>query len=290
MGLQEHIKGGARLNRNTIPLTDATGSGSINLGLTYSLLSLEVNTPCRFRLYDDLTSRDNVTEKNRPFGDTNIPAPIALVGDFSMSAAGLYTVDPVVFGHNDSLAYYRVEPSGAQVNITRLLLEDPIVPARLGTQYAESNRRVFPTITATSISPNELKSGSITTGPDTIPKTYLLVSASLQNSSQIARLRLYSVSSSIYNNDEKTRPFSVEPSSSVRLLADMILSGSEITKFTPKIMGANLQNLGNDLNEIRGIQEKIAGKNEIYYTLQNVSSSGGPVTINANVYVYALED
>jgi hypothetical protein len=146
---------------------------------------------------------------------------------------------------------------------------------------------MIPTIQA-SLSPGQQSSGSLVN--NTVPKTYLMVSASLSNVDHIARLRLYAVSSSLYNTQEKTRPFSTEPSASVQIVADMILSGSETTYFTPKIIGTNLQNLENNLENIRAIQEKIAGKNEIYYVLENAATTGGAQTIEVSMYVYSLED
>jgi hypothetical protein len=293
MGLAEHVRAGARLTRDVVIINDVSGSGSINLGATYTLINIQSNQNCRFRLYDNQSSRDNATEINRTFGNTNVPAPIALIGDFSMSAGQNYSIDPVLFGHadnfNNPLSYYRVSPSSSIIQVTRFLLENNNFPPRVGTAYTEDNRRRLSTITGTSLGPNDIQSGVLTTVGDTIPKTYMLVSASLQDATQIARLRLYSISGSVNDASEQSRIFSVEPSSSVRLIADMILSGSETTYFSPKIIGVNTENLSNDLNDIRNT-EQINGLNEIYYIIQNVSSSGLPVTINAKLYVYALED
>jgi hypothetical protein len=284
MGLSEQIRAGAVLTRNSITIADVSGSGSVNLGSTYAVLRVEVGAPCRFRLYDDETSRDNVTEIARSFPDTNIPAPIALVGDFSMSAAGIYSVDPVLYGHatnfSTPLSYYRVSPPGTQIQITRYLLEDSAVAPTLGGFYTRDNRRVLPSFDANALGAGGLVSGSLQ--DVAIPTTYLFVSASLSSPAEL-RLRLYGKEDSIHDTVEKTRPFHVETSPDTRLLLDMILSGSEVTKFSPKIVGANLENLNTDMREI----SQLEGLQELYYVLENVGSS--PATSQVSVYVYALE-
>jgi hypothetical protein len=292
MGLAEHVKAGARLTRDTITLSDSNGSGSIQLGATFAVLSIQnenLTSPVRFRLYDTLASMENNAEINRVFGDSNVPAPITLVGDFSMSAGGIYSIDPVVFGHSRQLTdtvYYRIEPQDSQVKINRYLLEDSSVPVSTNTPYDTSNRRFIPAITA-SLAVGGVVSGSVTS--TTIPTTYLLVSASLSNSSHLVRLRLYSYSGSLYDTTEKTRPFSTEPSASARLIADMQISGSENVNFTPKIIGVNLQNMGTSLNDIKKSDVLIKGERELYYILENINTTGGTVPISASLYVYALE-
>lgn len=294
MGLAEQIKAGAKLTRDNVDITDTVGSGSVVLGGTFAILSLQngnSSSPVRLRMYDTSTSMEDATEKARVFGNTNVPANISLVGDFSMSAGGIYSIDPVLFGHSRTTAtpavYYRIEPSGSQVKINRYLIEDTSVPATLNTAYDIDNRRHFPAITG-SLAAGAMVSGTLATA--TIPTTFILISASLSNTSHIARLRLYGYSNSIYDTTEKNRIFSVEPSASVRLIADMVISGSENLNFSPKIIAANLQNLGTSLDDIKGNDNLIMGENEIYYILENANSSGGTVPISASLYVYALED
>lgn len=292
MGLAEHVRSGAKLTRDTIAIVDSLGSGSINLGGTYIVLSIQNDaaSPVRFRLYDTLESRDDATEISRVFGNTNVPPAITLVGDFTMSANTVSSIDPVVFGHSRNFAnpitYYRMEPSGSQVKITRYLLEDSNIPADINTPYNIDNRRHLPAITG-SLGVGGMVSGSLIA--NTIPTTYLLVSASLSNTAHKARLRLYSYSSSLYNTTEKTRPFATEPSASARLIADMIITGSENLNFSPKIIGANLANLSGSLNDIKNSKTLIEGEQEMYYILENANTTGGTVGISASLYVYALE-
>lgn len=291
MGLAEQIKAGGSLVRKTNTFTtDAIGSGSVALGSAYSILAIESSVPCRLRFYDDIDSLKNAGEVARTFGDTNISASVALIGDFSMSVAGRYTVDPILFGipatASTALTWYRIEPASpaASVTVTNYILED--IPPTAGTFYTIDNRRALPDISATLGSGGQA-SGSIV--DSSIPATYLLMSASLASAAQVARLRLYSTTSSLSSSAEKARPFTTEPSASAYLIADMIISGSEITKFSPKIVGANLDNMGTNLSLIRGNQTLINGKSELHYVL-NRTDGGASATVTVNLHAFSLED
>lgn len=292
MGLKEHLKAGANLSRGSITFTDVTGTGTVALGATYGILSIETNQACRLRLYDNQVSRDNTDEINRPFTSTTfafVSSSTALVGDFSMSAGGLYTIDPMLFGHahDGQSTYYRVEPAGASITINRYLLENFAVQPNPTSAYNVNNRRTV-TITPTA-SLNALQYYGDILNDTGVPKTYLLVSASLSNAS-VARLRLYSTSDALNDATEKTRAFATEPSESVHLISDMYLTGSSTFYFTPKIIGANLQTIGSDLNSLIGNQNNLIGESKMYYFLQNASSSGLPVTPSVNLYIYSLQD
>lgn len=292
MGLSEQIIAGATLERkSTTFITDLSGVGSVSLGSAYAILSVEANTPCRLRLYDNQTSRDDAGETARLFGSTNISASVALIADFSMSSAGKYTVDPVLYSVvnnlSNPLTFYRVEPASAiTVGITNFNIEDSTIPLGSGG-YIISNRRKFPTFTGSAaLSAGAQVSGTVANS--SIPQTYLLVSASLDNAAHRARLRLYSTSGSLFNSTEKSRPFSTEPSASANLIADIILSGSTDTYFVPKIVGSNIQNMTTNLLSMRGNDSIISGKNELYYILENVGASSA--AISASVHIYSLED
>lgn len=288
MGLAEQVLAGGNLERKSISFTtDVSGIGTASLGSAYVLTNIQTNAPCRLRLYDDATSRDLGTEVNRVFGNTSIPDTVALIADFSMSSAGAYIVDPVMYSvspdsSNNARTYYRITPpSATQVTIDVYNLED----ASLDGIIAGNRKTLLPITTNGSISSGTQRSGSLVDG--SIPRTYLLVSASLGTSAHRARVRLYSASGSLYDSTEKSRPFSVEPSASACLIADMILSGSSVTKFTPKIVGTNIQNMTN-LAVMRGTEALIEGKNELYYIIENVGPSSANIT--ANVHVYSLEN
>lgn len=283
MGLAEYIEAGASLTRNVISLqTDITGSGSVDLGSAYALLSIETNVPCRLRLYDK-NDLQNVGEKIRPFNNTNVSASVSLIGDFSMSAAGVYTIDPALYGTPTTVSYYKLDGDFSTnfplVKFTRYLMEQ--------SEVSTANRVTLTSITGSNLSPGQYEVGKISNL--NIPKTYLLVSASLSNAAHIARLRLYSRSGSLTNATEIARPFKVEPSASAALVVDAILSGSETTYFVPKIIGANLANMTSDIVTMAGSQDKIAGNNELYYVLHNSASSGGAVNLSISLHVFALE-
>lgn len=288
MGLVEYIKSGASLKRETITLsTNVTGSGSVGLGSSYILLTIETDKPCRLRLYDNSASLYNVTEKNRLFGNTNIPSNIALVGDFSMSKAGTYTIDPALYGVVEETTtkntYYLVSNNTGStyptIKFTRYLLEDSAV--------STDSRRTLPTIIAT-LSPTQSITGSIYSTQ--IPQTYLLVSASASGSNTITRIRLYSTANSLTDVTELSRSFATESSATSGLIVDTILSSSQTTYFIPKIVGVNLANITQNLNVIKNNTDKITGNNELYYILQNVSSSGGIASMSVSLHVFSLED
>lgn len=290
MGLEQYIRAGANLTREIITFTASpSGSGSVNLGSVYTLLSVGTNSPCRLRLYDNLDSLTNAGERIRTFGNTNVSASTALIGDFSMSVAGTYTIDPPMYGvsqiPSNKLTYYRTENTQSGVNpvitVTRYLLED--------SSISTANRVNFPQITG-SLTATRIISGTLTSLTN-IPRTYLLVSASMVGSSSgSARLRLYTTSESLTNLTEISRSFTTESSNNSKLIVDAILTGSEITYFVPKIAGANLQTMGTDLNAIRLDSAAIMGNNQLYYVLQNSVSSSATIRVTASLHVFALED
>lgn len=288
MGLAEHIRAGAALARELVTVsTDVTGSGSINLGSTYILLGMQSNVPCRIRLYDNIFSRDTVSEISRSFGNTSIPANIALVADVTMSQANTYyTLDPVLYGcvatASNKLTYYRIDgissPPYPQITFNRYLLEDSTVGTELRKTLIPIQR---------SVTTNAYVTGTL--ADVEIPRTYLLVSASVSGSNIITRLRLYNSTGSFNNSTEVSRSFSVEPSSSAGLIMDALLSGSETTYFVPKIVGANLQLMGTNLKLIQRTPSLIMGNNELYYILENKSVSPGTVSVTASLHVFELE-
>lgn len=288
MGLAEHIRRGANLTRQLITLTtDATRSGSVDLGSAYMLLGIQSTLPCRIRLYDNQTSRDTVSEISRSFGSTNIPENIALVADFVISQSNTYyTLDPVLYGcaetSSNKLSYYRIDDnfsmSHPQITFNRYLLEDSSVGADLRKTFVPIQR---------AVTSNTFVTGTLANVD--ISRTYLLVSASVSGSNVITRLRLYSSTGSLTNQTEISRSFSTEPSASAGLIVDAILSGSKTTYFVPKIVGANLQTMGTNLQSIARSNSLIMGNTELYYILENKSVSPGTVSVTASLHVLELE-
>lgn len=294
MGLAEHLEAGAVFDRSTITFTAANvnqSSGSIDLGSAYIILSTKTSSPCRLRLYDNLASLIDVGEDSRSFGNTSVSASTALIGDFSMSVADTtYTIDPVLYGvvsdPTSKLTYYRLSNTTFPVSIT--ITRYPIEDSTLNSTI--SNRKTIANIEAKDLATGVVSS-SVIMNPD-IPVTFLMVSASLSGSTNRARIRLYNTSASLTDAGEKTRPFSTElTSSTVGLIVDMLMTGSQTVYFSPKIVGANLDNMGPSLNAIRfgdsGIYSK-NGDNELYMHLENRGTATS--NINVSLHLYSLED
>lgn len=292
MGLAEQITAGASFERQTVSFTvasEAQRSGSVDIGSAYAILAIQSSVPCRLRLYDNLNSVKDLTEASRSFGNTSIADSIALVGDFSMSAGNtLYTTDPVLYGvvASTTSSYYRVTQTTfpVQISITQYPIED------FSLSTSVPNRKTIANIEAKNLAVGVVSSSVISNV--NIPQTYLLVSASLSGSNNRARVRLYNTSASLTVGGEKTRPFNVEPTSStVGLIVDMLMTGSQTVYFTPKIIGANLDNMGTSLAAIRfgdsGIYSKV-GENELYVHLENKQNVTGDV--NVSLHLYSLED
>lgn len=315
MGLSEHIRAGALLQRTNVVVLDTfgSGSGSVNAGGTYGVLGIIPQQQCRLRLYDTEQSRDDLAEISRSFGQPLVSASTSLIADLSMSSATvnqIINIDPVKFGHANSTTdpkmYWRLDPvaPGNQVIVIRNLLEDLNIEPNINTFYKESNRRVISIGTSSlQAGPVILLSGSLSSfTPPTTPATYMLISASLTDMGggyqpgYLARFRLYSSASGIFDATEKYRPFSTEPAENVYLVVDMIMTGSETIHFVPKIFGANVKNMGTNLESIKDDASKVRGQNEMYYTLENLtyydpgSPGGVPINAKVNLYVYALED
>jgi hypothetical protein len=289
MGLAEQIRAGASLTRNTF-VTPVTATGSASFGAAYTLLSISADKTCRVRLYDNESSRDNLGEIARPFGSTNISASVALVGDFIISSSARQFVDPVVYSvaesYEEPYTYYRIsdyegsfppETPVATLTLTRYLLENNTLETSL-------SRKTLSPISYT-LNAAGMVSGTI----DECPRTFLLVSASVTTTTtEPVRVRLYSKFTAINDTAEKNRTFDQPASASAFLIVDAILKESEITYFSPKIVGANLNTMGTDLSITRRSNALIAGDSEIYYVLENLGASSQ--TINVSIHTYSLED
>jgi hypothetical protein len=303
MGLLEQLRAGGELTRTTKTFPVAA-FGQVELGSAYIILSVQSNKPCRLRLYDTEESIFITEEVSREFGDTDISSSVSLVGDFYITASGRQYIDPALYAVsadiNNPVTYYRadvlsdesfanVSDTRANITLTSFSIEDEELIPQAGTPYVLSNRRTLEFIEADIPAESKIQG----TLEDT-PKTFLLVSASLDGGEH-ARLRLYSIEDDIYNTDELNRRFDQAVTSSISLISDVILSGSNNTiYFSPKTMGANLNTMGGNLLLARERQiptndePAISGKSEIYYILENLNSSQS--TISVSLHVYSLED
>lgn len=290
MGLKEQLQAGAQLNRQSVVFTPTGTTGTVSIGGTYGILSIQTSAPCRLRLYEDSTSRSS--DSTRPFTSSSVSSKIALIGDFSMSVAGIYTIDPMVFGHStdtvNPTTYYTIEPAGPTITINRYLIEDTKVAPAAGTLYSNTNRRTINITTTGSLAIGQIYGDIIS--QSSIPQTYLLISASNGNAypGRISRVRLYSTTSSLHDSVELNRSFSTEPSESAHLIVDFIVTGSDTFHFTPKMIGANLQHTGEDLYLIKDNKELIRGDNAMYYYIQNLSTASSYLSVD--MYLYSLED
>jgi hypothetical protein len=278
MGLSEQLRDGAILERKVIPFSGTT-IHSASFGPAYVILDIEVDNPCRIRFYDDESSLLDIVEETRSFGESTFTTDIGLIADVSMSVAGKYTMDPVLYGapsgSEEFFTYFRITESVGEIqgNLTIYPLEDPSIPADIDNPfYKLPNRR-----TLTFEGPRDTLTGAL----DGAVRTYLLIDAT---SSENCRLRIYSNESSLNTQTEIDRPFD-EPitSSDIKLVADMVLEDSEITKFYPKIVGANLQTMPQNLETIRTNLTAIKSFSDIYYRIE-------PSTANVEVTIFALED
>jgi hypothetical protein len=290
MGLQQHIAAGANLERVTQTfLTNSSGSGSVSIAPASALLRIRANNTCRLRLYDNQSSLENATEISRPYGNLNIQPSVALVGDFTIGTTQDNFINPVLYSVTENPAgqlYYRISPNTpTEISLTYYTLTDTNVPPTIGTPYTVDNRR---TIDILETLPGTTAPVTGTLGVGDVPKTYLLVSASLTDPSHIARLRLYRRSDPLSDATELARPFLSEPSASTQLIVDMVLSGSNDMYFVPKILGANLESMGTNLNLIKGNRASFAGEAEMYYVLQNLTPVGDDVQVS--LHVFSLED
>jgi hypothetical protein len=281
MGLAEQLREGAILERKNITFS-GTDTGSVFLGATYSILDIEVDSPCRIRFYDTENSLDDFAESIREYDDSPSATDIALIGDISMSIAGKYTMDPVLYGVPedtiDYLTYFRITDSLADVTVSLsvyILEDENIVADEENSFYKTPNRKTLEFI----------GTEDILTG---VPRTYLMISASTDEN---CRLRIYADSISRDDSAEIGRTFSeavVDPEN--KIIADMELEAGEVTKFYPKIIGANLetlprtpQNLPGNIETIRLNRNSINSRSEIYYRLE-------PSSAKVNLDVYTLEN
>jgi hypothetical protein len=275
MGLAEHLRDGAVLERKSIPFS-GNGITSTSFGTAYIILGIEVDAPCRIRFYDNQTSVNNSLEQTRSFGDTPLTTDIALIADVSMSAPGEYSIDPVLFGTPENVVtYFNItENNSTTINGNLLVynLEDPnIQPDPENPFYTIPLKR---TITFNN------NSGVLTQTQGNIPKTYLMLDAIADAD---CRLRIYGRRSSIDNQDEIDREFhQAIMSPDLILLADMLLDNGVTTKFIPKLIGTNMQSIPFDISSISINRTAIAAVSEIYYRLEPVAT----VTMN----ILALED
>lgn len=285
MGLSEQLREGAILKRQTIQFS-GSGALSASFGSAYILLAIEVDRPCRIRIYDDLASRNNSQETSRAYGVTP-NNDISLVADIIITSPGRYTMDPVLYGvprtSPDYFTFLRITENTGNVNGSVFVynLEDSTIQADVSNRfYKFDNRRIL----------------EFTIGQNKIvaPRTFLMLTASTTHT---CRLRLYSNEESRDFISEIGRIPPPEPqifprsfdeaimTSDTLLISDMELTPNTIFRFFPKIIGFNVNRVPNNLEVIRTDRVGIDSFSEIYYTLES-NNQNAKVTMN----IFSLED
>ena len=286
MGLKEQLNAGASaLVRNDISVSFTSVqpqyTGSVDLGGTFTLISVVSTTPCRIRLYGDSGSRNDGTELVRPFdSQSSVASTTALIADIILTDTNKFNLYPPVFGTalsiaNTTAVYYTIDerngyPLSDQNTIifNRFLLED----TRISNLPGVNTREILYTPT-TSLVPNASVTGSFVS-----PRTYILYT--VEPNFSTARLRLYTTAQSRDNTTELSRVFATEPNSGSGLIADLLLDATEAVPITPLLVGRN----DND----QGLFGYIPATQETYYTLTNLSVATLPAAVTMSIF--SLED
>lgn len=283
MGLEEQIAAGATALRResvafTLPFVAAQISGSVSVGRSFVLTAVQASTRCRVRLYGDQISRDNVTEKARPFASQSLQTGVSLIADIDLNTEQLFNLTPPIFGFNldnpiSTNIYYTIDTGSAtplsatdRITLTRFLIEDPAVVNSPGVV----TRQVL-TINSASIA-----SGSSVTGSITSPRTYLLYK--IRPNAVPLRLRLYTSASYRDLPSEVSRSFGTEPASGSGLITDIFMEDLMELPMTPVLVGRNDNDLANP---------NISADAETYYRLTNGSATS---PVSASLFTFSLED
>ena len=286
MGLKEQLNAGsAKLVRDNINVLFTSAqpqyTGSVDLGGTFTLISVLSTTPCRIRLYGNSGSRNNGTELLRPFtSQSTIGSDIALIADMILTDTNKFNLYPPVFGtaldiSTTTNVYYTIDaqagyPLSGQNTIifNRFLLEDTTVSNLAGV----NTREILYTPT-TSLVPSASVTGSFVS-----PRTYLLYTVTPSFST--ARLRLYTTSQSRNNTTEISRAFTTEPNSGSGLIADLWLDATQAFPVNPLLIGRN--------DTDQGVFGSVPATQETYYTLTNLSVATLPAAVTMSIF--SLED
>lgn len=259
MGLLEQINLGARFTRTTVQLPTGPVVGNTDeFGPSYILLGVSATAPCRVRLYFDSASR--VIDESRPSSSFDINPEVGLVLDTTLiPGTQSISFDPPIFGTTllGSDVWYTV--SGSAV------VQFSVYPIESSTV---NDRRTI-NIRRTGLDFSGQAEGTVT-----VPKSFLLLSASATSES---RLRLYSRPLSEVPSVEKARPFGTAPLTGSSLIADLLFDSASFPyKISPILQGYNLQSYPD-------------GTSQLHYLVEN-SSSFSPITYTASLHLYSLED
>lgn len=260
MGLLEQIQSGARFTRDTVTISNTPVSGSTGaFGSTYVLLNVQVDNPCRIRLYSD--SASVAIDDSRSTSSININDAVGLVVDAVINSSSYkLNFDPPIIGttFSGSETWYNISGSNVTATFTYYPIE---------SVYGERETLNF---YATS-----LPSGFSELGNKTSPKSFLILSASCNFTE--SRLRLYSRDINLVTSTEKNRTFSTAPTDGSYIISDMLFdSASYAYKLVPILQAYNLETYPVGDNYVGFILENLSG----------VTRTG----MTASLYIYKIEN
>lgn len=256
MGLRELVISGSKLAR--AQTTIAAGTGSVDMGYTYILLSVSADAPCRVRLYSDSSSIS--IDESRPSSSFDIDSRVGLTLDTGLDAlTSSFTFAPPIIGttFTSSQTWYNITNPGTNVTLGYYPIELNDTSSR----------------TTITIMEDGVDTGSARPGTLTVPNGYLLLSGYTTTES---RVRLYSNTDEIIGA-ELNRVFGEAPAEGSKLVADMMLDTASFTfKISPILQAFVLS------------PSYLSGDNQMGYLLNNISST--PLAdITASFTIYPIE-
>ena len=274
MGLIETIERGITLSQKTTPtglitLPPGKGlhSGSTDvLGGAFILLGVSAQRAGRIRFYSDKASMD--LDDSRAVGDFAINDGVGLVSEVVLITTLSLNLTPPLIGtsHDNGNIWYKISGSTPLNENNIILTYYPLTD--IGD--ATTDR------TALIISGASLPTtGNGISGSVVSPKSFLILSASANVKT---RLRLYAGAVSEIPSEEPARSFSSLPSSSAKLITDMMFdSASYAYKISPTLEAYTWQGTAYTV-----------GTNQLSYIMKN--ESGGSTDVTASLHIFSIED
>lgn len=256
MGLREFVISGSKLSR--LQTTVAAGTGSVDLGYSYILLSLSATAACRVRLYSDSSSIS--VDVARPTSSFIIDPSVGLTLDAELTAgtSSILFAPPIIgTTFTSSLTWYNITTLGTNVTLN-------YYPIELNNTSSRTTLR---------ISESAVVTGSARAGTITVPNGYIILNGSATTES---RLRLYSNTDTIVS-PELDRSFGDAPAEGSRLVADMMFdTGSFNFKLVPLLQAFVLS------------PSYLEGDNQMGYLINNISATS-TINTTASFTIYPIE-
>jgi hypothetical protein len=271
MGLRQQLASGSVFGKQIINLpTFISGSGSgvipnsSKLAANYILLSMDVNNPCRVRLYQDSASVN--LDKNRASTIFDLDDTVGLNVDAVFDTNNkLFKFDPPIMctTYQAGQTWYNVTEGTGSTNVSFVVYN--IGP--IGDSSADRS--------AVAISSGVIASSATAQGDINTKKSFLILSGS---SSHASRLRLYSTAIASVPAGEISRTNAVAPNDDSKLIADLTFAtASTAYKLSPVLEGYSWSGT-----------TYTTGSGTVGYLLEN--RSGGSANITATIHILSLED